>query len=336
MARTRKPARSSARERRTRHSSKTRESRGRGLLSSDRLKQLYTTMLHCRLIAEEAQQLFKESKAAAGHGAGGQEASEVGALVSLRAQDCVSPRKRNVAAGFILGAPLKQVFACLYSRLENPGSYAMPIPEGRGPLVISGAAAMAARINISTGVALSYKTQKKRGVVVVFSGDDSMALASWSEAVDFAVAHKLPIVHVVQDDLGGESATAVIQSPANTTGNSRIPTLIVDGNDVVAVYRVTQEAIRRAREGHGPTLIQCKTHRWPGYSGFVPAHQPPSTGKHARAHDPIPSMEAYLMQKGLWSEVWKQKLLKAFRRRLDSAVRSAQKEKATRLQMKPR
>ena len=332
MARTRKPVRSSARERRSRHSSKTTEGGDRGLLSSARLKQLYTTMLHCRLIAEEVQQLFKESKAAAGHGRG-QEASEVGALITLRAQDCVAPRRRDVVAGFILGESLKQLFTCLYERCENPGSNTMPVPEARGPLIISGAASMAARLNIGAGVALSYKTQRKPGVVVVFSGDDSMALASWREAVDFAVAHKLPVVHVVQDDLGGESANSAIQS---TTG-SRIPTLIVDGNDVVAVYRVAQEAIRRAREGHGPTLIECKTHRWPGYSGFAPAHHPPSSGKHAggESHDPITSMEAYLTQKGLWSEAWKQGLVKAFRKRLDAAVHSAQKEKATKLQMKP-
>ena len=336
MARTRKPVRSSARERRARHSSKTTEGRGGGLLSSARLKQLYTTMLHCRLIAEEAQQLFKESKAAAGHGRG-QEASEVGALIALRAQDCVAPRRRDVVAGFILGESLKQVFACLYERCGNPGSNTMPVPEARGPLIISGAASMAARLNIGAGVALSYKTRRKPGVVVVFSGDDSMALASWREAVDFAVAHMLPVVHVVQDDLGSESANSAIQSTTGATG-SRIPTLIVDGNDVVAVYRVAQEAIRRAREGHGPTLIECKTHRWPGYSGIAPAHHLPSSGKHAggKSHDPITSMEAYLTQKGLWSEAWKQGLVKAFHKRLDAAVHSAQKEKATKLQMQRR
>src|SRR5262249_14849475 len=231
-----------------------------------------------------------------------------------------------------------QVFARLYSQCEGRGSNAMPVPEARGPLIISGAAAMAARLNISTGVALSYKTQKKPGVVVVFSGDDSMALPSWREAVDFAVAHKLPVVHVVQDDLGGESANSLVQSTTSATGNSCIPRLIVDGNDVVAVYRVTQEAIRRAREGHGPTLVECKTHRWPGYSGIAPAQHSPSSGKHARgmAHDPITSMEAYLAQKGLWSDAWKQKLVKAFRKQLDAAVRSAQKEKAAKLQMTSR
>src|SRR5215813_202628 len=293
MARTRKPARSSAPERRPRRSPTTTGGRSGSLLSPDKLKQLYTTMLHCRLIAEEAQQLFKESKAAASHIGAGQEASEVGALLGLRTQDCLAPRKRNFFAGFVLGASLKQVFAGLYAQLENPGSSAMPLREARGPLIISGAAAMAARLNISTGVALSYKTQKKPGVVLIISGDDSMALASWREAVDFAVAHKLPVVHVVQDDLGGESANSAIQSSTSATGNGRIPTLIVDGNDVVAVFRVTQEAIRRAREGHGPTLIECKTLRWPGYSGIAPAHHSPASGKQARgmAHDPISSME---------------------------------------------
>jgi pyruvate dehydrogenase E1 component alpha subunit len=187
---------------------------------------------------------------------------------------------------------------------------------------------MAARLNISTGVALVYKMQKRPGVVVAFSGNDSMALASWQEAMDFAVANKLPIVHVVQDDLGGESANPQGRSSADTSADDiGMPTLIVDGNDVVAVYRVAQEAIRRAREDHGPTLIACKTHRWPGYSGIAPAQHRPPSGK---PDDPISRMEAYLAQKGLWSEPWKQKLVSAFRKQLDAAAQFARRQSASR------
>ena len=293
------------------------------MLSPDKLKRLYTKMLHCRLIEEEASQLFKETGVAGTRRLSrGHEATEVGALIDLQARDCVAPRRRDFVAGFILGAPLKQVVTQIHTALAHSNSPRISArPRSEAPLIIAGAAAMAARLNISTGVALVYKMQKRPGVVVAFSGDDSMALASWQEAMDFALAHKLPIVHVVQDDLGGESANPPGQSSADTSaGDIGMPTLIVDGNDVVAVYRVAQEAIRRAREGHGPTLIACKTHRWPGYSGIAPAQHRLPSGK---PDDPISRMEAYLAEKGLWSEAWKQKLVSAFRKQLDAAAHSA-------------
>lgn len=321
MARRTRTNASSVRRRRPRRTN----ARKASLLSPDKLKQLYTKMLHCRMIEEEASQLFKETGAARHRRVvGGHEASEVGAIIGLQARDCVAPRRRDLVASFILGAPLKLVLAQIHAHLANPTSpriSARHRPEA--PLIIAGAPAMVARLNISTGVALAYRMQKKPGVVVVFSGDDSMSLASWHEAVDFAVAHKLPIVHVVQDDLGGDSANPKRESSTDTSaGDIGMPTLIVDGNDVVAVYRVAQEAIRRAREGHGPTLIACKTHRWPGYSGIAPAQHRPPSGK---SDDAIPRMEAYLAQKDLWSEPWKQKLVSAFRKQLDAAVHFARR-----------
>jgi len=320
----RKKAARSQRGKRKPHST-TRVARnpGIGLLGPDKLRQLYTAMLHCRLIEEEVSRLSKDGRIAGNHSPSRQEATEVGAIIGLRPHDCCAPRRRDVVAGYILGRPLKAVF----TQLLTHSGQASPADLERAPgtssaLILSGAAAMAARINISTGVALAYKTQKKPGVVVAFSGGDSTALASWREAVDFAIQQRLPIVHVVQDDLSSESAHSGRQSTAD---KSSIPRLVVDGNDVVAVYRVAQEAIRRAREGHGPTLIECKTPRWPGYSGIAPAQNQSSAKRRpdGAAHDAIAVMEAYLAQKGLWSHAWKQKLVQTFRKQLDAAIQGS-------------
>ncbi|HJX83174.1 MAG TPA: thiamine pyrophosphate-dependent enzyme, partial [Candidatus Angelobacter sp.] len=81
-----------------------------------------------------------------------------------------------------------------------------------------------------------------------------------------------------------------------------MPSIIVDGNDVVAIYRVTHEAIRRAREGHGPALIHCRN---------------------IGADDPLKVMENYLKQKRFWSDSWKQKIATAFNRELDRTFAAA-------------
>jgi TPP-dependent pyruvate/acetoin dehydrogenase alpha subunit len=99
-----------------------------------------------------------------------------------------------------------------------------------------------------------------------------------------------------------------------------IPKLIVDGTDAVAVYRVAQEAIRRARQGHGPALIECKTRRWVGHSDIGPAPSVADGNHEPRSSDPLLSMEAYLKQRGLWSDAWKERLVRSFTKECDTAL----------------
>jgi TPP-dependent pyruvate/acetoin dehydrogenase alpha subunit len=176
-------------------------------------------------------------------------------------------------------------------------------------------------------VALAYKTQNKQNVVVAFSGDDSTALGSWHEAVDFAVANKLPIVHVVQHDVWTEPPDprllVAVKDMDNMPQDGGIPTLAVDGNDVVAVYRVAQEAIRRARQGHGPALIECKTYRSPTQTGTAQAQNPVTQAEDST--DSISSMETYLRQKKLWSDAWKDRLVSSFGKQLDAAQSFAER-----------
>jgi pyruvate dehydrogenase E1 component alpha subunit len=147
--------------------------------------------------------------------------------------------------------------------------------------------------------------------------------------VDFAVTHKLPIVHVVQSDVWTEPPDprllVALKDTDNAGHDNGIPTLSVDGNDVVAVYRVAQEAIRRARQGHGPALIECKTQRWPAPAAVSPMTEGPGSGM---SEDPILRMETYLKQKGLWSDAWKQRLVKSFTRQLDAAEKFADQSAA--------
>ena len=300
---------------------------GSTLLNPAKLKQLYSTMLRCRLIEEKARLLGDQDKLPKWQRVVAQrEASEVGAIIDLLPGDFVAPRRRDLASSFILSTPLKKILEqAAAGAAEHTRTQYSPRRDRSNASMIAGPLALAARLNMGTGVALIYKMQEKPNVVVAFSGDDSMALTSWREAVSFAVAHKLPIVLVVQNDLWAESAgpqapMRSLVSPEQTNG---LPTFAVDGADVVAVYRVAQEAIRRARQGHGPTLIECKTHRWTSYSGFAPATHPPTEDPGGNRPDPISTMEEYLKQKGLWSEAWKERLLKSFRKQLDAAAKLA-------------
>jgi pyruvate dehydrogenase E1 component alpha subunit len=299
------------------------------LLSSGKLKRLYSGMLRCRMLAERAQKLLEQGEASRAHQMRiGSEATEVGAMFDLQPKDCVSCGRRDVVAGFIRGAPLGDVLGQLLagSQMSNSnGAYpSAPLESSVG--IVAGPSTMAARMNISTGVALAYKMQKKPNVVMIFSGDDATALSSWRESVAFAVARKLPVVHVVQDDFGGETvasrprAMTKDSDSSSSSDTGAIPRLIVDGADAVAVYRVAQEAIRRARQGHGPALIECKTRRWIGHSDVRPTPSLASANHNPGPSDPLLSMEAYLKQRGLWSDAWKERLVRSFTKEFDTAL----------------
>jgi pyruvate dehydrogenase E1 component alpha subunit len=92
-----------------------------------------------------------------------------------------------------------------------------------------------------------------------------------------------------------------------------LPGIEVDGNDVLAVAEAAEKALGRARQGGGPTLIECKKYRWNGSSKS--AVEP--------AKDPIENMENYLSGKGLFSTTWKQQIVTGFNRELDEAARHA-------------
>jgi pyruvate dehydrogenase E1 component alpha subunit len=137
-----------------------------------------------------------------------------------------------------------------------------------------------------------------------------------SAAMAMAATQKLPLICLVESGFDSrlELPNQIASGPyvgADATFYPRIP---VDGADAVAVFRVTQEAIRRAREGHGPAVIECLTSRSIGQAteGNSPAH--------CTAQDPLTFMEQYLRRRDFWSDQWSQSIIETFNRDLDQAI----------------
>ena len=310
----------------------TAASNGASPISEEKLKQLYSTMLKCRMLEEKARMLFKQGKFAGNYYAAvGQEATEVGCALDLKPEDTVAPSHRDFIANFIKGTPLKLMYSQLYARTASPDKgRSSPAHCGYAPLnIITPASTIAAQLNIGTGVALAYKMQKKPFIAMAFSGDGSTSLGFWHEALNFAGVHNLPIVYVIQNNRWAESVNVNLQTKVEDLSVKAqaygFPGITVDGNDVIAVYRVAQEAIHRARTGGGPTLIECKTYRWYGHSEIDPAkYRSPEEVEEWKAKDPIPRMEEYLKKKNLWSDAWKQKVQDDFNKEIDAAIEFAE------------
>jgi TPP-dependent pyruvate/acetoin dehydrogenase alpha subunit len=279
---------------------------GAATLDAAMLKRLYACMLKCRMVEERARLLFQQGKLAGNFcAAAGQEATEVGATIDLLPEDTIAPSRRNLGTHVVKGTPLKDMFARLYVRKPSPER------DDSSPAVnvIPPASSMRAQFNIATGVALACKLQKKPCVTVTLSGDDSTSPAVWQEAVNFAGAHGLPIVYVI----GRQTAAEELSVKAQAYG---VPGITVAGNDVVAVYRVAREAIKRARDGHGPTVIECET------AAIDPARY--GSPQEVEYGDPIAIMERYLQKQQLWSGAWKRQLTGEFNQEIDAAIRFAE------------
>ncbi len=306
---------------------------GASPLGEELLRRLYSYMLKCRMVEERARLLFRQGKFAGNYYAAvGQEATEVGATIDLLPEDTVAPSHRNFVTNIMKGTPLKLMYSQLYARKTSPDQgRSSPAHCGYAPLnIITPASTIAAQLNMGTGVALGYKMQKKQNIVVALSGEGSTSLGFWHEALNFAGVHKLPIVYILENNLWAESVSVKLQTAVDDLSVKAqaygFPGITVDGNDVVAVYRVAREAIRRAREGHGPTLIECKTYRWYGHSEIDPAkYRSPEEVEHWKAKDPIPAMERYLEKQGYWSDHWKEELVNKINAEIDEAVDFAEK-----------
>src|SRR5208337_3441994 len=122
---------------------------------------------------------------------------------------------------------------------------------------MSSATFLADPFNLATGLALSHKLEKKGNVVVAFWDEDAAGLEASHEALKFAGIHKLPIIYVTRstglDDLGSRKHST-LEEFSFVAKDYGFPSILVDGNDVVAVWRAAQESVHRARNGAGPTL----------------------------------------------------------------------------------
>ena len=303
------------------------------LISNDKLKQLYSTMLKCRLLEERALTITKQARFKGNyHATVGQEAAAVGAAIDLRPEDTVAPSHRDFILNFIKGVPLAAIFRQLYGPSTSPDKgRSAPARRRHAPRnILTPASTIAAQLNFGTGIAAANQMKKNDNVVVAFSDEGPTSLGFWDEALNFAGVRNLPIVYVCRNNLWGESVSVKLQTEADDIGRKAMeygfPTITVDGNDAVAMYRVAQEAIERARSGGGPTLIEAQTSRGHGHAEIDPAkYRAEEEVEEWKSKDPIAAMERYLTGKGLFSGAWKKKISDAFQKELDDAIVVAEK-----------
>jgi len=277
-------------------------STGGSLIDDTKLKQLYATMLQCRLLTEHGRRIHRSKTVC--EASLGQEAIAVGCAIDLRPQDTVAVASHDLLVSLVKGVALSDLVARMYGRPST-------LQAGQNIIGPSSRASGHGELYAAAGnVALASKRENDGKAVVVFSDAAAAASESWRQAVKIAARRGLPIIFVVENNpwaaTPAKNGTANLTRKAQTDG---LTTITVDGNDVVAVYRVAYESLDRVRRGGGAVLIEAKPYRQHG--------QVLLNGD----RDPLTHMERYLTAKKLYTTRWKNGIAQQFSRELGAVVK---------------
>jgi len=201
----------------------------------------------------------------------GQEAVAVGVCRRLQSTDVVTsthrPHGHCIAKGLDLGAMTAELFGRATGCCKGKGGSMHLADLDRGMLGANGV--VGAGIPLATGAALSAKLRRTGGVVVAFLGDGATNEGAFHESLNMAAIWKLPIVYVVEHNGWAEFTPTEFAIPvkdiATRACSYAMESAIADGMDVFDVAEKADAAIARAREGLGPTLLECKTYRFLGH-----------------------------------------------------------------------
>lgn len=233
----------------------------------------------------------------------GEEAVACGVCACLTDKDYIASTHRGHGHLIAKGGNIKLMMAELFGRstgyCRGKGGSMHIADVNLGILGANGI--VGAGMPIATGAAFACKYKDTDAVAVAFFGDGASDRATFHESLNMASIWKLPVIFVCENN--GWAISNSQETHQNITDISDrasaygIPGVSVDGNDVVAVYEATQAAVARARQGDGPTLIECKTWRWRGhFEGDPGAYKDPKDQADWIAKDPIPRLEKNLIK----------------------------------------
>jgi len=240
--------------------------------------EMYKKMLEIRHFEEKVYDLYGQNLVPGTiHLYAGQEAVAVGVCTNLRRDDYITSTHRGHGHCIAKGAQLNRVMAEIlgkktgYCKGKGGSMHIANFSIG----MLGATAVVGAGLPIAAGAGLSIRLRKTNQVVACFFGEGASNQGTFHEGINMAAIWNLPVLFVCENNLYAmgtrQSRVMAIENVADRAVAYGIPGVVVDGNDVVAVYEAAREAVERARSGKGPTLMECKTYRHKGHSRFDPA-----------------------------------------------------------------
>ena len=242
------------------------------------------------------------------HSYEGQEAIAVGACACLSGDDYVISTHRGHGHCLAKGVDMRLMMAELMGRKTG-------VSKGRGGSMhmfspadglLGSNGIVGGGIPLALGAAFSSQYRGTSQVTLCFFGDGGACEGTFHESLNLAAIWTLPVVFICENNRYAITISVEDSLSVPNIGDRAAaygcPGAIVDGNDVLAVHEAVREAVNRAREGGGPTLIECKTFRWHGHCAALPDLRDSEEVREGMASDPIPRFEQYLLDEQIMTE----------------------------------
>ncbi len=277
-------------------------------LTREKSLDLYYYMRLNRAVEDTMTKLFRQNKIVGGlYSSLGQEAVSVGTAYALEKKDWLAPMIRNIGALLVKGVPPRDIFTQHMAKYTSP-TLGKDGTSHFGDLenlhIVSPISMLGDLIPVMTGVAMAGRYLGQKIVAMTWIGDGGSSTGVFHEGLNLAAVQKAPLVLVLENNQWAYSTPVRRQVPLENLADRGkaygISSYIVDGNDVVAVYKTAKEAVDRCRAGDGPILIEAKTMRMRGHAQHDPAEYVPKEMRvFWEARDPIARYEKLLMSEKL-------------------------------------
>jgi TPP-dependent pyruvate/acetoin dehydrogenase alpha subunit len=264
---------------------------------------LYYFMRLNRTVEDTMVKLFRQNKIVGGlYSSLGQEAISVGTAYALEKKDWLAPMIRNIGALLVKGVPPRDIFTQHMAKYTSP-TLGKDGTSHFGDLdklhIVSPISMLGDLIPVMAGVAIGSRYLGQKVVTMTWIGDGGSSTGVFHEGLNFAAVQRAPLVLILENNGWAYSTPVRRQVPLDNLADRAkaygIYSYIVDGNDVVAVYTTTKEAVDRARSGDGPILIEAKTFRRMGHAQHDPAdYVPKKMRAYWEARDPVTLYEKFL------------------------------------------
>jgi pyruvate dehydrogenase E1 component alpha subunit len=297
---------------------------GTSPMSKGQVLEALRLMILSRLLDERLTKLQRIGRVGLYGPVHGQEAAVIGPAMALDpARDWIVPASREQPAMLRHGLPLTNMFAAYMGRIEDAA-----IPANVN--LLPRQQAIAAQLPHAVGLAWSLMLRRTTGVVMVYFGEGASSEGDFHEACNLAGVKHVPLIFVLINNHYAISTPMHMQTAAENLASRAegygFPGVTVDGNDLLAVYAVSTQAVDRARAGAGPTLIECRTYRvgFHNTSDNPKEYRDETEVSAAIERDPIERVRRFATQEGWWSQSREAETLVQLRQEIDVAQKSVE------------
>lgn len=303
-------------------------------LSNQQVLDMYYYMLLARKVDERMWLLNRAGKIPFVVSCQGQEAAQVGAAFAFdKEKDYLCPYYRDMGVVTVFGMNARDLMLSAFAKAEDPNSGGRQMPShfgGKKYRILTGSSPVTTQVPHAVGMALAARMEGKDSVVFTSFGEGSSNQGDFHEGGNFAGVHKLPVVLFCENNKYAISVPLTKQVACDSIADRAVgygfPGVSVNGNDPLEVYRVMKEAVDRARNGEGPTLVEAVTYRLVPHSSDDDdrAYRSREEVEDAKRKDPLSLFNRYLKEVGVMDEKAEQEIHDRVTREVDEGTEYAE------------